>query len=75
MGHRGNGSTRGTCQEGHLCGDRGKCLKACSVQGKAGNGLRRGSCQENFFCWSSGECRKGKTSFFTSFISVCTLII
>merc|ERR1719266_867885 len=58
MGQRGNGTSRGTCLENHLCGGNGKCLKACTIQGKPGNGHLRGSCPEYFVCFSSGECRK-----------------
>ena len=59
-GLRGDGSSRGTCAEKHLCNDKGVCDEACTVLGPPGTWVHRGSCPEGKKCSSTGQCLEGK---------------
>jgi len=57
FGHPGDGTTRGTCDEGFLCHDDGSCKPICTVNGDIGDGTSRGTCPQGRLCSSDGTCQ------------------
>ena len=56
-GQKGDGTKRGTCDEGFNCHADGNCIPKCTVQGSIGDGINRGSCNEGRICISDGSCK------------------
>ena len=56
-GQAGDGTNRGTCNEGFNCHADGICKPICTVQGSKGDGINRGSCNEGRICFRDGSCK------------------
>jgi len=56
-GQAGDGTQRGTCNEGFNCHADGICKPICTVHGSKGDGMNRGSCNEGRICYRDGSCR------------------
>ena len=58
-GNTGDGTSRGSCNEGWICQSDGSCVETCKDNGQAGDSSTRGTCQEGYLCRVDGGCVKG----------------
>ena len=66
LGQKGDGTSRGTCEQYMLCHFDGSCKPICNVLGSLGYGRARGTCNEGLVCLSDGTCRNPATCGFKS---------
>ena len=58
-GEAGDGTSRGSCDEGLLCQSDGSCVDTCKDGGLPGDSTSRGTCNEGYLCTASGDCAQG----------------